>query len=169
MLDAVTPKITDISSIKGISTLLALPMLCIAYFLQTGATISWDDTVWLGLGENLPVQTELNRLILLFLLKSIWISFFGLITYGLLTQLYINVEFPFIELASVLMIAIALFGIFCSAKFTQLKLIDSFWFYGFIVWGVFLQTMKEQLDAERRKIEAAIEERRRSKQHGRLG
>lgn len=165
MLDVITPKITDISSIKGISTLLALPMLCIAYFLQTGATISWDGTVWFGLGENLPPQTELNRLVLLFILKSVWISFFGLIAYGLLTQLYINVEFPFIELTSVLMIAFALFGIFCTSQFTQLKLIDSFWFYGLIVWGVFLQTMKEQLDAERRKIEAAIEERRKAKQN----
>jgi hypothetical protein len=165
MLDAITPKITDISSIKGISALLALPMLCIAYFLQTGAMVSWDDSVWFGLGENLPPETELHRLILLFLLKSVWISFLGLIAYGLLTQLYINVAFPLIELSSVLMIAVALFGIFCSARFTQLKLIDPFWFYSLIVWGVFLQTMKEQLDAERRKIEEAIEERKKSKQN----
>ncbi|HLA35333.1 MAG TPA: hypothetical protein VJ001_10770 [Rhodocyclaceae bacterium] len=162
MLDAVTPKITDISNIKGISTLLALPTLCIAYFLQTDATISWDGTVWFGLGENLLPETELRRLILIFLLKSIWISFFGLVAYGLLTYLYINITFPFVELASVLMIAFALFGIFCSAQFVQLKLIDPFWFYGLIVWGVFLQTMKEQLDAERRRIEEAIKERRRS-------
>ena len=63
------------------------------------------------------------------------------------------------------MIAVALFGILCSAQFTQLKLIDPFWFYSLIVWGVFLQTMKEQLDAERRKIEEAIEERKKSKQN----
>jgi ABC-type transport system involved in multi-copper enzyme maturation permease subunit len=153
MFDAVvTPKIADISSIKGISTLLALPMLCVAYFLQTGATITWDDTVWFGLGKDLPVLAELSRLILLFLIKSIWISFWGMIAYGVLTQIYIHITFPFIELASVLMIAVALFGIFCSAQFSQLKLIDPFWFYGFIVWGVFFQSMKEQLDTERQKI-----------------
>lgn len=156
MLDAVTPKITDISNIKGISTLLALPMLCIAYFLQTGATISWDNSIWFGLGENLSPQTELNRLILIFIFKSTWISLWGLLAYGLLTQLYLHIKLPFIELTAVLMIAIALFGLFCSAKFTQLQLIDPFWFYGLIVWGIFLQAMKEQLDVERRRLESEI-------------
>jgi hypothetical protein len=164
MLDAVAPKIADISSIKGISTLLALPMLCIAYFLQTGATIGWDGTVWFGLGENLPVEAELRRLIAIFILKSIWISAFGLFAYGTVSHIYINVDFPVIQLASMLMIAFSLFGIFCSDKFGQLKLIDPFWFYGLIVWGVFLQTMKEQLDAQRRRIEEAIDEHRKSKQ-----
>ena len=166
MLEDIIPKITDISSIKGISTLLALPMLCIAYFLQTGATISWDGSVWFGLGDNLSLSTELYRLILIFLIKSIWVSFWGTVIYGALTYIDVYVDFPLIELTSVLMISFSLLGIFCSAKFEQLKLIDSFWFYGFVVWGVFLQTMKEQLEAERQKFRSAFAERRRSTGNG---
>jgi hypothetical protein len=166
VLEAITPKITEISSMKGISALLALPMLCVAYFLQTGATIEWDGTVWFGLGENLPPETELRRLIIIFVLKSVWVSLFGAVGYGLLSYLQINVDFPVVQLASVVIIALALFGLFCSNLFTQLKLIDPFWFYGLVVWGVFLSTMKEQFDAERQRIEAAIEARRKSKHQG---
>lgn len=144
--------------------MLALPVLCVAYFLQTGATIAWDGSIWFGLGENLPPETELRRLILIFVLKSVWVSFFGVFGYGLLSYVQINFDFPVVQLASVVILALALFGIFCSNLFVQLKLIDPFWFYGLIVWGVFLSTMKEQLDAERKKIEADIENRRKPKQ-----
>lgn len=159
MIEAVAPKITDISSIKGISALLALPMLCIAYFLQSGASITWDGSVWLSLGVGLPTQTQLYRLILIFLLKSMWISFFGALIYGVISYVYINVDFPVIQLSSAMMIAFALFGMFCSKQFTQLNLIDQFWFCSLIVWGVFLQTMKEQLDVEREKLVALVRER----------
>lgn len=160
MLEAVLPKITHASSIKGISTLLALPMLCVAYFLQSGPAIGWNNEIWFGLGQNLSIDVELRRLITIFLLKSIWISFFGMIGYGLLSYIHINVEFPAIQLASVLLIAFSIFGIFCSNRFIQLKLIDPFWFYGLLTWGLFLSSMKEQLDTERRKIEARIEKQR---------
>ncbi|WP_143219484.1 hypothetical protein [Achromobacter xylosoxidans] len=153
MVEVVAPKIADISSIKGVSALLALPMLCVAYFLQTGAAISWDDSIWFGLGEGLPPEVELRRLIVIFVLKSVWASFFGVVGYAVLTMVHIQVDFPVIQLTSVVLIAFALFGIFCSELFDQLKLIAPFWFYGLVVWGVFLSSMKEQLNAERRKIE----------------
>ena len=163
MLEAVTPKITDISSIKGISALLALPMLCIAYVLQSGAVISWDDVVWFDLGEELPEQNQLYRLAAIFVIKSIWVSFFGLLLYGAITYVHINIRFPVVQLVSTLMLAFALFGIICSSKFVQLKLLDPFWFYSLIVWGLFLQTMKDQLDAEKQKLEASFRERARAR------
>lgn len=163
MLEALTPKITDISSIKGISTLLALPMLCIAYFLQTGSNISFGNFMVLDLDQGLSEHIQLKQLIFIFVLKSIWISSFGLLAYGLLSYIYVNFTYPVIELTSVLMIAFALFGIFCSSQFIQLKLIEPFWFYGFIVWGVFLQAMKEQLDAARIRIEQNFEDNKKNK------
>ena len=36
--------------------------------------------------------------------------------------------------------------VFGQEKIDQLKEIEKFWFYSFIVWGVFLQTMREELD-----------------------
>ncbi len=163
MLETVVPKITDVSSIKGISALLALPMLCVAYFIQTGVTIAWDDSVWFDLGNGLPPEQELRRLITIFVLKSIWVSFFGVIGYAVLAHVQVRVNFSVLQLTSVLFIAFALLGIFCSEVFTQLKLITAFWFYALIIWGVFLSSMKEQLDEERRRNEEAVRSRRQSK------
>ncbi len=164
MLEVVAPKITDISNIKGISTLLALPMLCVAYFLQSGPSIEWDQTILVGLGDSLPPEIVLRRLITIFVLKSLWISCFGMLAYGLISYVYVYSKFPVVQTISVLMVAVALFGLFCSAKFPELKLIDTFWFYSLVVWGVFLQTMKEQLDAERERIDELIREKAKERQ-----
>ena len=159
MLDGTIPKIADIASIKGISTILALPMLCVAYFLQTGDSITLGEFVWPNPDEMLSTQITLVQLIIVFVLRSIWVSFIGVIIYGGLTQIYIRVNFPLVQLVSVLMIAFSLFGIFCSPQFPQLKSINPFWFYGFAVWGIFLQAMKEQLDEQRQKIEAELKKK----------
>lgn len=148
MVDAI-PKITDISSIKGISTLLTLPLICVAYILQTEASIGWSGSVWFDICPNeCSDSVQLNRLILIFVLKSLWISFWAVGLYYLLAQLQSEWDYPFLQIASVILIAFALFGIFGADKFPQLKLINEFWFYSLIVWGVFLQTMVEQLDSQ---------------------
>lgn len=144
-MDAI-PKITDISSIKGISTLLALPLICVAYILQTGANIGWDGNIWFGVPADLPDTTQLNRLILIFVLKSLWASFFAVTAYGLIAYAHHMVNFPFLHVTSVILIGFALFGIYAGETFPQIKQINPFWFYSFIVWGIFLQTMREQLD-----------------------
>ena len=144
----IIPKITDISSIKGISSLLALPLLYVAYILQTGANIGWDGNIWFGVNTELPTTIQLNRLILFFVLKSLWVSFFAAIVYGLVAFAHHNVNFPFLQITSIILIGFALFGIFGAETFPQIKVFNTFWFYSFIVWGVFLQTMREQLDGE---------------------
>lgn len=146
MVDVI-PKITDIASIKGISSLLALPMLCVAYILQTDATIGFDNFIWFGLNPDLASEVQLNRLILIFLLKSLWISGIAAICYSLVAVLHFEIKFPFLQVTSIVLLAFALFGLFASDKYLQLKQINQFWCYSFIVWGVFLQTMQEQLNA----------------------
>jgi hypothetical protein len=146
-MDAI-PKITDISSLKGISSLLALPLLCVAYILQTGANISLDGNIWFGVAPDMPENIQLNRLILIFVAKSLWVSFFAVIAYGVVAYAHYEVNFPFLQVTSVVLIAFALFGLFGAEAFPQIKVVNSFWFYSFIVWGIFLQTMREQLDGK---------------------
>jgi hypothetical protein len=50
------PKLTDMNGLKAASAMLALPMLCVAYILQNGAQIGWDDTIWIGVPETLTQQ-----------------------------------------------------------------------------------------------------------------
>ena len=147
-MDVAIPKITDISSVKGISTLLALPLICVAYILQTGASIGWEGSAWLDVSTSDSEQIQLNRLILIFILKSLWISFFALIAYSIITYVHISTDFPFLQITAIILIAFALFGMFAGEEFIQLKTVNNFWFYSFIVWGVFLQTIKEQLDTD---------------------
>ena len=60
--------------------------------------------------------------------------------------MHYEINFPFLQVVSIILIAFALFGIFASEKYVQLKQINQFWFYCCIAWGVFLQSMREQLD-----------------------
>lgn len=146
-MDAI-PKITDISSIKGISSLLALPLVCVAYILQTGANISWDGNIWFGVPTDLPESIQVNRLFLIFALKSLWISLIAATAYGVVALAHKSIDFPFIAVTSNVLMGFALFGLFAADTFPQIKAVNSFWFYAFIVWGVFLQSMREQLDKE---------------------
>lgn len=134
------PKIADISSIKGISKLLSLPMVCVAYILQTGTTIDIGDWQVISVSPDLPDQIQLNRLVLIFILKSIFISVITLVGYQLLTFIHIETQKPILEVISMLCIAFALLGIFGLEHFPQIGLINPFWFYSFIVWGVYIQT-----------------------------
>ncbi len=140
------PKIADIATLKGISMLLALPMLCVAYTFQTGLEIAWDGSVWLSIEADDNDRLQNSKLFFIFICKSIWVSFFAAMAYGLISYLHFEWDFPFLFIASVILISIALLGIFGQEKVEQLKNIEKFWFYAFIVWGVFLQTMKEELD-----------------------
>ena len=140
------PKIADISTIKGISGLLALPLLCVAYILQTDATIGWDGSVWFSINSDMPANIQLNRLVIIFGLKSLWVSGIAAIILVLVRALHYEINFPFLLVTSIILLAFALFGIFASAKFPQLTSINQFWFYCCIAWGVFLQSVQEQLD-----------------------
>lgn len=134
------PKVADISSIKGISKLLSLPMVCVAYMLQTGAVICFDDWMILSVSPNLPEQIQLNRLILIFSLKSIFISTVTILAYNVLKFIHIESGQPVLHVISMLCIAFALLGIFGLEHFPQISIINPFWFYSFIVWGIYIQT-----------------------------
>lgn len=145
-MSELVPKIADIATLKGISMLLALPMLCVAYTFQTGLEIGWDGSVWLALNPDDGQALQTFKLFFIFVCKSLWVSFFAALAYGAVSFLHYVWSFPFLYVTSVVLIAVALFGIFGAQKFEPLQEVEKFWFYSFIVWGVFLQAMREQLD-----------------------
>jgi hypothetical protein len=139
------PKLTDVGSLKAASALLALPMLCVAYTFQTGAEISFDGTVYFDVTEDLSQNQQIARLLLIFFLKSIWISFLGMIGYSILGYLHFEFDFPFLLLSAVLLLAFGIFGIFGGEVFPLLKVISPFWFYCSIIWALFFHSMCDQL------------------------
>ncbi|WP_368222759.1 hypothetical protein [Aeromonas sp. s4] len=140
------PKIADISSIKGISKLLSLPMVCVAYMLQSGAVISLDSFVILSIPSDISAFAQLNRLILIFILKSLFISTATLIIYEMLKAIHIFTNKPILHVISMLFIAFAILGIFGLEHFPQISAINPFWFYSFIVWGIYIQTTVDKFD-----------------------
>ena len=142
MAAEIVPKIADIATLKGLSMLLALPMVCVAYTFQTGLVIGFEDSVLMSFQDG----DKITKLFFIFICKSIWVSFFAIFFYGLARYLQIEIEFQFLYVISVMLVAIAIIGIFGKAKIPELQRIDSFWFYACIVWGVFLQTTVDEIN-----------------------
>lgn len=145
MIDIV-PKVTDVNSLKSVSAILALPMLCVAYFLQSGPQISWDSSIWFNIPTDIPESSQLTRLLLIFFLKSLWASFFGAMAYGAFGLLHVGVKFPVLPVISVLLLAFGILGVFGKSEFSVLALVAPFWYYACIVWALFLHSMCDQLD-----------------------
>lgn len=116
------------------------------YALLIGGNIGWDGNIWWSIPADSAESTQLIMLISIFIVKSLWVSFFAVAGYSVVSYAHTQIKFPFLQIVSVVLIALALFGLYATEKFPQIKAINSFWFYSFIVWGVFLQTMIEQLD-----------------------
>lgn len=140
------PKIADISSIKGISKLLSLPMVCVAYMLQSGAVISFDDIILFSIPSDISEFAQLNRLIVIFILKSLFISTVVLVLYEVLKEIHVKTNKPVLHVISMLFIAFAILGIFGLEHFPQISAINPFWFYSFIVWGIYIQTTVDKFD-----------------------
>ena len=125
---------------------LALPMLCVAYVMQDGAQIGWDGNIWLKIPVDKPPNIQLNWLLLIFLLKSLWAAGIGVLLYALLALIHHGVDFAVLQTISVLLLALGIFGIFGKSQFPQLQLMSPYWFYCSLVWALFLSAMAEQFD-----------------------
>lgn len=89
MID-ITPKISDTQSLKDLSKILALPMVAVAYVFQTGAVISWNSHIWLGIPPELAPEIQLRRLILVFVLKALWSGGIASCAYSVLAIIHLR-------------------------------------------------------------------------------
>jgi hypothetical protein len=142
MAAEIIPKIADIATLKGLSMLLALPMICVAYTFQTGLVIGFEESIFMSFQSGDTVA----KILFIFICKSTWISFYAIFIYGVARYLQIGTSFQFLYIISVILISIAMMGIFGKTKIPELQNIDNFWFYGCIVWGVFLQTTVDEIN-----------------------
>lgn len=151
----IIPKLTDVSGLKAASTLLALPMLCVAYVLQDGAQVGFDGHVWLSIPSDLDQTFQLRRLLFIFVLKALWVAFWGMIGYGVLAWAHFTSNFPLLQTASVVLLSVGIFGIFGQKTYPQLDAMSNYWFYCSIVWALFLGSMAEQIDKATEHLDGA--------------
>jgi uncharacterized membrane protein len=141
MATELIPKIADIATLKGLSMLLALPMICVAYTFQTGLELVLGDTVFALFEQG----DGAVKLIIIFTLKSLWVSIFTGMIYGFVYFVQTQIYFPFLYIVSIILIALALLGIFGKNKIPGIEGIEIFWFYSCIVWGIYLQTTVDEI------------------------
>ncbi|GAA3720421.1 hypothetical protein GCM10022421_30890 [Oceanisphaera sediminis] len=143
----IVPKITDIKNLQDLGKVFSLPMLAVAYILQTGVNISWDGSVWFGIPSELEEYAKFNRFVLIVILKTIWISGIGATFYAMLAGLHIYSRELLLPIAAIIMFVFGLLGLFSFEEAEQMKSVNNFWFYACFVWGFFLLSMKEQIDS----------------------
>lgn len=148
----IIPKITDMKNLQDLSKVLAIPMLMVAYILQDGPQIAWEGSVWFDLGRDLPEATQLARLVLIFIVKGVWVSFLAFLGYSIVAVLHIEIDFlrgiGFLGIVANLLFGFAILGLFGVSAIPQLGAINPFWWYASIVWGFFLLSMNAQFNGD---------------------
>lgn len=130
-----TFKVSDVKSFKELAGILTYPMIAIAYFIQSGPDIGWEDSWHFGINESLPERAQLLLFFLYFTLKTIWIcGIFGAINIVLHQSDWEYLELV-LAIASVVFIGIGLMGFFARTTSPLLNGVNDFWFAACLVWG----------------------------------
>lgn len=148
----IIPKITDMKNLQDLSKVLAIPMLMVAYILQDGPQIGWEGKVWFDLGSDLPQAVQLARLVIIFVVKGVWVSFIAFIGYSFVAVVHVESDFfrniGLLAIVANLLFGFAILGLFGTSKVPPLSAINPFWWYALIVWGFFFLTMNAELSGE---------------------
>jgi hypothetical protein len=142
----IVPKIADVKHLSDLAKVFALPMLAVAYILQTGFILEFDGYFSFGINNELTETQAFARFVLIIICKSIWISFFGLLIYSAIALVHIMGNEIVVPLCASIFFVFALIGLFDIQLPKEIPTISKFWSYCFFVWGFFLLNVKEQLD-----------------------
>ena len=142
----IVPKFSDVKHLSDLAKIFALPMLAVAYMIQTGFTIGWDGYFSFEIHGELTGSQALARLGLIVVGKSLWIAFWGACLYALIAMVHIFIGGGIVPLCATIFFVFALLGLFEVELPNIVPDISKFWSYCFLVWGFFLLNIKDQLD-----------------------
>lgn len=128
-------KISDVKSLKELAQALTLPLIAVAYFLQTGPQIGWKDLGYWSIPDGIPIANQLLFYFLFFTLKSIWICSGVTIVDSLFILL--DSEYARIGLlvGNIVFLGTGILGLVASDSHPLLQHVNKFWFFACIVWG----------------------------------
>ncbi len=142
----IIPKFSDVKHLSDLAKVFALPMLAVAYMIQTGFTIGWEGSFSFEIHDELTDEQALARLGLIVVGKSLWIAFWGACLYALIAFVHIFINNVCVPLFATIFFVFALLGLFGVELPSIVPDINKFWSYCFLVWGFFLLNIKDQLD-----------------------
>ncbi|MFT6655962.1 MAG: hypothetical protein ACJAWI_002737 [Marinomonas primoryensis] len=133
----IIPKFSDVKHLSDLAKVFALPMLAVAYILQTGVVLDFDGYFSFGIHNELSENQALARFILIIILKAIWVSCFGSLAYALIAFVHIMGSEIVVPLCASIFFVFALIGFFDIPIPQEAPKIEKFWSYCFLVWGFF--------------------------------
>lgn len=140
------PKFGDVKALKDLAKVFAFPVLAVAYILQTGMQIEWNENVWFDLGSNLPEEIQFNRFLIIVIAKALWSSIFGGIAYLVLAAAHIFIWDMVLPIIAMVLFTFGFLGLFQFGFTPKFEEANAFWFYACFVWGFFMFTIKEQFE-----------------------
>jgi hypothetical protein len=128
-------KVSDVKSLKELAHVLTYPLIAVAYFIQSGPSIGWEDHGHWGIPESLTITGQLSLFFIYFALKSIWIC----VAVFILDMISSQIEWEYGDLllviASIVFIGVGLMGLFAQDAHQLLAKVNKFWFVSCLVWG----------------------------------
>lgn len=141
------PKLTDLKNLQDLAKIFALPMLAVAYILQTGLVVSPDETVWFSVNWERNSFYVWSMVLFIVVLKTLWMAFWGFLAHcgiGLLHATFSPLVYP---LSAMCLFTLGLLGLFPPDEIaSRVSSVSAFWFYACFVWGFFFIAMDRQLE-----------------------
>lgn len=140
------PKLTDLKNLQDLAKIFALPMLAVAYILQTGLVVSVED--WFRLEVDWERNTVFVWTMVMFIvvLKTLWMALCGMIAHGIIWVLQTEISELVYPLSAMCLFTLGLLGLFPPEEIVvRVSSVSNFWFYACFVWGFFFIAMDRQL------------------------
>jgi hypothetical protein len=143
------PKLTDLKNLQDLAKIFALPMLAVAYILQTGLVVSVEDTIWFSVDWEGNAAAAWLMALFIVVLKTLWSAACGTLVNGAIWVLQTEFNELFYPITAMCLFTIGLLGLFPPQELaTRVMSVSSFWFYACFVWGFYFIAMQKQSSGE---------------------
>lgn len=140
------PKLTDLKNLQDLAKIFALPMLAVAYILQTGLVVSFEESIWFSVNWERNTVYIWCMVLWIVVLKTLWMAFWGALAHGVIGLLHTEFNPLIYPLSAMCLFTLGLLGLFPPEEVaSKVSSISSFWFYACFVWGFFFIAMDRQL------------------------
>lgn len=143
------PKLTDLKNLQDLAKIFALPMLAVAYILQTGLVVSVEGTVLLSVNWEGNLASAWLMALFIVVLKALWSAFCGTLVNGFIWIMQTQFSELVYPLSAMCLFTLGLLGLFPPQELSaRVMSVSTFWFYACFVWGFYFIAMQKQSSGE---------------------
>lgn len=140
------PKLTDLKNLQDLAKIFALPMLAVAYILQTGLVVGFDGSTWFNVDWGSNAFYIWSMVLFIVVLKTLWMAIWGFLVHCVIGLLHTQFNPLVYPLSAMCLFTLGLLGLFPPDEIaSRVSSVSNFWFYACFVWGFFFIAMDRQL------------------------